>query len=515
LALAQRIRSDPHQPPGAMLAEIDTCRQWLSERAADAPFNYLHMSLLVDAERAWAVGDTTAATAAFDAALTESETRSRPWHHALIAERAALYHLEHGLEYQGRTLITEARRRYDAWGATAKVAQLDRAYPFLRGSPIPGRDRGRDHTNILRVTPDTTLVTSDALDLLGLLQASQALSSERSLDRLRARVVDTLSEMTGATSVQILMWDNDIADWVKPADVRHGSCIPVEEAAANGLLPLSAFRYAERTREPLLVNDATRDYRFAGDRYFKGLDRCSLLVMPVLMRGDPRAMLVLENNLSRGAFPADRLAAVNLIVGQLSVSLDNALIYSSLERKVSERTKELEIANGRLEVLAETDALTGLANRRRLIEALEVELLRSLRTGSSTGIIMMDIDFFKAYNDRYGHVAGDDCLRRVADALQRSVRSIDVIARYGGEEFAVVLPDTDLDGTYAIAERARSSIIDLHEQHLSSPQRIVTVSVGIVSQTATRKTTAEQLLDAADGQLYQAKRRGRNQIRGS
>ena len=80
----------------------------------------------------------------------------------------------------------------------------------------------------------------------------------------------------------------------------------------------------------------------------------SRLIMPVLMHGEARAMLVLENNLSRGAFPADRLAAVNLIVGQLSVSLDNALIYSSLERKVSERTKELEIANGRLEVLAQS-----------------------------------------------------------------------------------------------------------------------------------------------------------------
>jgi hypothetical protein len=139
LALAQRIRSDPRQPPDAMLAAIDTCREWLSERAADAPFNYLQMVLLVDAERAWAVGDTTSATAAFDAALTESETRSRPWHHALIAERAALYHLDHGLEYHGRTLMAEARRRYDAWGATAKVAQLDRTYPFLRGSPAPGR----------------------------------------------------------------------------------------------------------------------------------------------------------------------------------------------------------------------------------------------------------------------------------------------------------------------------------------------------------------------------------------
>ena len=226
-------------------------------------------------------------------------------------------------------------------------------------------------------------------------------------------------------------------------------------------------------------------------------------------------MLVLENKLSRGAFSTDRLDAVNLIVSQLSVSLENALVYASLERKVSERTKELEIANGRLEVLAVTDELTGLANRRRLIDVLEVELLRSLRTGSSTGVLMVDIDYFKPYNDRYGHVAGDDCLRKVADAVQRSVRATDVTARYGGEEFAVVLPRTELAESRNVAERARAAVAALRLSHLGSPAGTVTVSIGIAAQPPNRQTTVEQALAAADKQLYEAKGRGRNRIYGA
>jgi diguanylate cyclase (GGDEF)-like protein len=185
-----------------------------------------------------------------------------------------------------------------------------------------------------------------------------------------------------------------------------------------------------------------------------------------------------------------------------------------LERKVSERTKELEVANGRLEVLAVTDELTGLANRRRLIDVLEIELLRSLRGATSTGVMMIDIDYFKAYNDRYGHLAGDNALRKVADALQRSVRATDVIARYGGEEFAVVLPRTALAESKEVAERARAAVAGLREPHLGSPSGTVSVSIGIASQTATRQTTVEQVLAAADAHLYEAKRRGRNQIHG-
>jgi diguanylate cyclase (GGDEF)-like protein len=179
------------------------------------------------------------------------------------------------------------------------------------------------------------------------LRAAQALGSETNLDRLRGRVVEVLTMMTGATGVQLASWKDDAGDWFVPdRPDADGSAqglaqlVTVDEAAERGQLPLSAFRYAERTGEPLRVDDATRDDRFARDPYLAGLERCSLLVVPIQSHGRTRAMLLLENRLSRGAFSADRLDAVMLIAGQLAVCLDNALAerFRSLVQRSSELT---------------------------------------------------------------------------------------------------------------------------------------------------------------------------------
>ena len=115
--------------------------RWLAARAADAPGNFLHLLRLVEAERAWAAGDFRAAALAFDAARREAAPRQRPWHRALIAEHAARFYLAHGLEQAGHDLLAQARQEYLTWGATAKVGQLDWAYPALRAPA--GRDRRR------------------------------------------------------------------------------------------------------------------------------------------------------------------------------------------------------------------------------------------------------------------------------------------------------------------------------------------------------------------------------------
>ena len=119
-----------------LLSELDEVTRWLAARAADAPDNFLHLLRLLEAERAWAVGDFRAAALAFDAARREVARRQRPWHRALIAERAARFHLAHGLDHAGYELLAQARQQYPAWGATAKVAQLDWAYPTLRATQI-------------------------------------------------------------------------------------------------------------------------------------------------------------------------------------------------------------------------------------------------------------------------------------------------------------------------------------------------------------------------------------------
>jgi signal transduction histidine kinase len=314
LAIAGQVRAAGENERTGLLSELDDVTQWLGARAADAPDNFLHLLRLVEAERAWAVGDFRAAAVAFDAARREaaprestprgSTQRERPWHRALITERAGRFFLEHGLEHTGYDLLAQARALYAAWGATAKAEQLDWAYP----APRPPTDLPHRRST----------VTSGTLDLLGVVSASQALSSETSIERLHSRVVDVLSAMTGATEVHLLLWSGDRNDWVLPTD------------GARRPLPMSVLRYARRMREPLVVADATGDDRFARDPYFETLDCCSLLALPVLGRGDLRALLLLENRLIRGAFTTDRLDAVALIAGQLAVSLDNAQLYAEL-----------------------------------------------------------------------------------------------------------------------------------------------------------------------------------------
>jgi diguanylate cyclase (GGDEF)-like protein len=477
---------------------------WFTARAVDAPGNFRHLVYFIAADRAWMLGDLVPAARSFDTALREVEPRSRPWHHALIAERAAHFQLEQGLEYLGRRLLAHAYLLYRAWGATAKGRSLERDHSFLRtiGPSTSGLPEGR-----------TTTIVSDAIDLLAVVRASQALSSETNLDRLRTRVVEILGSLTGATDIRMLVWNVEAHTWLLPPERAGEAAVDVEAAGAHGLVPLSVFRYVERTQAPLLVDDATRDDRFARDPYLAGLDHCSLLAIPILTRGIPRAVLLLENRLSRGAFTADRLDAVMLIAGQLAVSLDNALVYASLEQKVAERTEELEQANARLEVMTITDPLTGLANRRHLDTRLSLDWRRGIQSGKPLSIAMIDIDNFKPFNDTYGHQAGDECLQRVADALAASVRAGDTVARYGGEEFAFVLPGTDAAAAYPIAERARAAVLALGKENTGSAIGFVTVSIGVASVCPTETDNAEQLLARADAELYGAKRTGRNRVR--
>jgi signal transduction histidine kinase len=327
LALAGQARDSDGDQHGGLLAELDEVTRWLAARAADAPDNFRHLLRLVEAERAWAAGDFRAAALAFDAARRAAAGRPRPWHRALITERAARFFLTHGLDQAGYDLLAQARQDYAAWGAVAKAAQLDWAYPTLRLATETTAGSSADQA--ADPPHGRSPVTTGTIDLLGILSASQALSSQTSIDRLHARVVEVLGAMTGATGVHLLLWDDERHDWLMPAP---GGGAPVGGTGHETAVPMSVLRYAQRTGEPVIAGDATQDDRFARDPYFAGTGCCSLLAVPVLSRGTLRAVLLLENRLLRGAFTAERLDAVHLIAGQLAVSLDNAQLYAELSQ---------------------------------------------------------------------------------------------------------------------------------------------------------------------------------------
>nr|WP_255429517.1 AAA family ATPase [Ramlibacter albus] len=333
LSLAQRLRHAQAGERGQLLAALDAAGDWLARRSADAPGNFRHLLTWVEAERAWATGDFRLAAASYDAAIRAVEVLGRPWHHALITERAALFYLESGVISSGRHFMRRACQLYRAWGAEGKVRQLQQAHGFLGAVSSAATDLARHEPGAASI---------DAIDTLAILRASQALSLETSLARLRLRVSEVMGALTGATAVGFALLDTGIDNWVLfDVDGADEKRVPVEEAAARGLVPLSAFRYCVRTRQPVLVDDATADDRFARDPYFAGVARCALLVVPIMKQGSLCAVLLLENRLSRGAFTIARLEAVSMIAGQLAVSLGNAVLYDRLEQQVRDQTREL------------------------------------------------------------------------------------------------------------------------------------------------------------------------------
>jgi len=170
-------------------------------------------------------------------------------------------------------------------------------------------------------------------------------------------------------------------------------------------------------------------------------------------------------------------------------------------------------ANERLEHLAQEDGLTGLANRRYFDARLLFNFQQALEGQTPLAVVMVDVDEFKKYNDLYGHLGGDECLRQIAHALRSAVwRSGDLVARYGGEEMVLLLPATDAEGALEVAQRARLAVADLRIPHAASALGTVSISLGVAAGVPQPDSTPFELLKAADEALYLAKQEGRNTV---
>lgn len=192
----------------------------------------------------------------------------------------------------------------------------------------------------------------------------------------------------------------------------------------------------------------------------------------------------------------------------------NRLQRDQAFRFLRESQRQLAAANVELQKLAALDGLTGIANRRRFDEALQLEWLRSARDRQPVALMMCDVDHFKIYNDSHGHPAGDLCLKKVAAVLTEHLkRPADLVARYGGEEFAIILPETDLTGALTVAESCRRHLEQLAIPNPQAPHYgRVTLSAGVACVVPSPLGSAEGLLELADQALYAAKRAGRNRV---
>ncbi|WP_431480952.1 sensor domain-containing diguanylate cyclase [Pseudomonas thivervalensis] len=226
--------------------------------------------------------------------------------------------------------------------------------------------------------------------------------------------------------------------------------------------------------------------------------------------------LVVEAGLSRESIIApwrrDLFKTGLVLVFLIAILVGFGLTVLSQLRHRMTMEKQIRSAHQAMRDMALTDSLTGLGNRRRLDIALADELRLARRQGSSLALIMLDVDYFKRFNDRYGHAAGDDCLRAIATAIGQTIkRPGDLAVRYGGEEFTVLLPNTDSAGAAKVAQQILEAVRALNIEHGDHPLGIVTISAGVTtSQPSGEDVTPAMLIKAADAFLYLAKNTGRN-----
>ncbi len=239
------------------------------------------------------------------------------------------------------------------------------------------------------------------------------------------------------------------------------------------------------TGEPLLITDVEKDERFRRpnrERY----NTTSCVVAPLILQGQVRGVINVNNRKDGKSFCEADLRLLQAIAGHAAVALGNARRFEEMEKR------------------AQRDALTNLANHGFFWSTLDAEVKRASRHERQLSLAMIDVDHFKAYNDRFGHPQGDSALVSVARVISGASRAHDLPARYGGEEFAVILPETAIDGAATFGEKIRASMESLKENGL-------TVSVGIACLDQT-DGNATSLVEKADAELYKAKDAGRNRV---
>lgn len=238
-----------------------------------------------------------------------------------------------------------------------------------------------------------------------------------------------------------------------------------------------------------------------------GYEVCAQLKADPLTRSIP-VIFITSMNQETDEARGLAIGAIDYITKPFSPAIVQARVHNHLELK---RYHDF------LENLSATDGLTGIPNRRQFDLFLDREWRRAIRNQSRISLILMDIDFFKAYNDHYGHLSGDDCLRQVARALAEGVqRPGDLMARYGGEEFACVLPETENEGAVCVAHKLQERVNALKVPHAcSSVAAHITLSLGVATSAPEAGRMPTDLIQRADQLLYEAKQSGRNQVRSS
>ncbi len=521
------------------MARILSHEARMAKWADCAPMNYAHKLNLMKAEKHRVFNEKVEAMEMYDLAIAGAKENAYIQEEALANELAAKFYLHWGKAKVAVAYMQEAYYCYARWGAKAKTDRLEEKYPQLLAPILEKAEYSLNPRTRLRKIDTLTTMTS-VLDLTSAIEASRAISQEIELNALLCKLMRVVIENAGADKGSLIL--NNSGTWVLAVQCDRRNCqlsgIPLNETES---LPRAVINTVKRTQKTLRINNVEENKTFMGNSYFIHHQPKSLICTPIFTQGKAIGILYLENNLTAEAFTPNRIEVLNLLIAQAAISIENSQLYEqvenytqTLEAQVEARTQalvqknqelELEIkrrktiekalqeANAALEHLANLDGLTHVANRRSFDTYLFEVWQESQQTQQPLALILCDVDCFKQYNDRYGHQAGDRVLQEVAKTLEEVVRPYQKaqVSRYGGEEFAAILPETELEGAVAIAERIQTAIRALAISHRCSVAgEIVTLSMGVHSLTPNSKQNIDSFILSTDRALYQAKEEGRD-----
>ena len=334
------------------------------------------------------------------------------------------------------------------------------------------------------------------------------------MDTLPEQAYDNFTRLASLickTPIALITLLDEERQWFKSRVGLERSEIPREDAFCNHAIL--------KPNDIMIVRDASQDERFCDNplvtsepnlRFYAGA--------PLVTSGGEALGTICVFDEKPRELSTDQLDALRVlsreVMGQFELRRSIATLEQSMLKQenyidqLQEYQRELEKVRAELESQSLTDALTGVHNRRSFDTRFEEEFLRAKRYKVACSLILIDVDFFKSYNDNFGHGAGDEALKAVAALLKEDVRIHDMVARYGGEEFAIILPNTDIKGAMVMGERFRRSI-----QRASWKHKQLTISVGVASLGDSMQKPTD-LLQESDAALYKAKQAGRNAVVG-
>lgn len=474
---------------------------------------------LIEAELSAAVGDHGRAPVFYDKASEAFTQTPSPLFQAAALLRAGLYYHQNGLKRSARAYLADAIMTFKEMGVVLFESFYRKhwANSILSGS-------GAKPFQLLSQRSYSS--SGENLDFSSIMKSSQALSGEIVLDKLVKTIMTLSLESAGAQRGFLLLSRNDEMVIKAYGSVDHNDITLLNDSPENHKdeLSLAIINYVTRTHEAVVLCQACMEGGFVSDAYIRNQGIKSLLAAPMVSSGEFKGIIYLENNLAPKVFSQERIHILDILASQAAISLENARLFKDvidaenklrqfnveLEQKVEERTSELKSAYEQIKVMAHTDPLTGLSNRRIMLDKIREEVIRYKRSQLPFSLVIGDIDHFKTINDTYGHDCGDNVLVTLSNIMVDRLREEDTVARWGGEEFLFLLPMTGSAGAVIAMEKVRNAICS-NPIHFNGKDLSMSMTFGI--STYDGKTREYDVyLKQADEALYKGKQSGRNRV---